>query len=60
MSAHAAFDKAAHYFGLKMIHIPLTKTMEVDVQVPLEAAWHSSCGKGALLGNHEASSYPER
>ncbi|XP_071896431.1 sphingosine-1-phosphate lyase 1 isoform X5 [Anas platyrhynchos] len=32
VSAHAAFDKAAHYFGMKMIHIPLTKTMEVDVQ----------------------------
>ncbi|XP_062436549.1 sphingosine-1-phosphate lyase 1 isoform X1 [Rhea pennata] len=31
-SAHAAFDKAAHYFGLKIIHIPLTKNMEVDVQ----------------------------
>ncbi|KFU90055.1 Sphingosine-1-phosphate lyase 1, partial [Chaetura pelagica] len=32
VSAHAAFDKAAHYFGLKLIHIPLTKAMEVDVQ----------------------------
>uniref|UniRef100_A0A8C2TEL2 sphinganine-1-phosphate aldolase n=1 Tax=Coturnix japonica TaxID=93934 RepID=A0A8C2TEL2_COTJA len=32
VSAHAAFDKAAHYFGMKLIHIPLTKTMEVDVQ----------------------------
>ncbi|NXG28841.1 SGPL1 lyase, partial [Dromaius novaehollandiae] len=31
-SAHAAFDKAAHYFGLKIVHIPLTKNMEVDVQ----------------------------
>lgn len=35
VSAHAAFDKAAHYFGLKLIHIPLTKAMEVDVQVSL-------------------------
>ncbi|XP_024062374.1 sphingosine-1-phosphate lyase 1 [Terrapene carolina triunguis] len=32
MSVHAAFDKAAHYFGLKIVHIPLTKTMQVDVQ----------------------------
>lgn len=32
VSAHAAFDKAAHYFGMKLIHIPLTKAMEVDVQ----------------------------
>ncbi|NXA47960.1 SGPL1 lyase, partial [Nothocercus julius] len=31
-SAHAAFDKAAHYFGLKIVQIPLTKSMEVDVQ----------------------------
>ncbi|XP_038267036.1 sphingosine-1-phosphate lyase 1 [Dermochelys coriacea] len=32
ISVHAAFDKAAHYFGLKIVHIPLTKTMQVDVQ----------------------------
>nr|XP_020638775.1 sphingosine-1-phosphate lyase 1 [Pogona vitticeps] len=31
-SAHAAFDKAAHYFGMKIVHIPLTKTMQVDVK----------------------------
>uniref|UniRef100_A0A8C1BY55 sphinganine-1-phosphate aldolase n=1 Tax=Cyprinus carpio carpio TaxID=630221 RepID=A0A8C1BY55_CYPCA len=30
---HAAFDKAAHYFGMKLIHIPLDKkTMKVDVK----------------------------
>lgn len=34
VSAHAAFDKAAHYFGMKMVHIPLEKkTMRVDVKV---------------------------
>ncbi|XP_043911717.1 sphingosine-1-phosphate lyase 1 [Protopterus annectens] len=33
VSAHAAFDKAAHYFGMKMVHIPLNaETMEVDVK----------------------------
>ncbi|XP_006630863.1 sphingosine-1-phosphate lyase 1 [Lepisosteus oculatus] len=33
ISVHAAFDKAAHYFGMKIIHIPLDqKTMEVDVK----------------------------
>uniref|UniRef100_A0A8D0LB81 Sphingosine-1-phosphate lyase 1 n=1 Tax=Sphenodon punctatus TaxID=8508 RepID=A0A8D0LB81_SPHPU len=31
-SVHAAFDKAAHYFGIKIVHIPLTKAMQVDVQ----------------------------
>ncbi|XP_053244495.1 sphingosine-1-phosphate lyase 1 [Podarcis raffonei] len=32
VSVHAAFDKAAHYFGMKIVHIPLTKTMQVDVK----------------------------
>ncbi|XP_044159022.1 sphingosine-1-phosphate lyase 1 [Bufo gargarizans] len=33
VSAHAAFDKAAHYFGMKIVHIPLDKkTMRVDVK----------------------------
>lgn len=31
-SAHAAFDKAANYFGLKIVHIPLNKDMQVDVK----------------------------
>ncbi|KAF7247361.1 Sphingosine-1-phosphate lyase 1 [Varanus komodoensis] len=31
-SVHAAFDKAAHYFRIKIVHIPLTETMEVDVK----------------------------
>lgn len=32
-SVHAAFDKAAHYFGMKLVHIPLDKkTMKVDVK----------------------------
>lgn len=34
VSVHAAFDKAAHYFGMKLVHIPLDKkTMKVDVKV---------------------------
>uniref|UniRef100_A0A3B3S335 sphinganine-1-phosphate aldolase n=1 Tax=Paramormyrops kingsleyae TaxID=1676925 RepID=A0A3B3S335_9TELE len=34
MSVHAAFDKAAHYFGMKLIHVPLDpKTMTVNVKV---------------------------
>lgn len=33
VSVHAAFDKAAHYFGMKLIHIPLdNKTMKVNVK----------------------------
>nr|KAF6480879.1 hypothetical protein HJG59_010673 [Molossus molossus] len=30
-SAHAAFDKAAHYFGMKIVWVPLNKMMQVDV-----------------------------
>ncbi|KAM4851827.1 LOW QUALITY PROTEIN: sphingosine-1-phosphate lyase 1-like [Thomomys bottae] len=31
-SAHAAFDKAASYFGMKIVRVPLNKLMEVDVR----------------------------
>ncbi|XP_007432814.1 sphingosine-1-phosphate lyase 1-like [Python bivittatus] len=36
-SAHAAFDKAAHYFKIKIVHIPLTKLMQVDVKAMKKA-----------------------
>uniref|UniRef100_A0A8C5PR50 Sphingosine-1-phosphate lyase 1 n=1 Tax=Leptobrachium leishanense TaxID=445787 RepID=A0A8C5PR50_9ANUR len=33
VSAHAAFDKAASYFRMKIVHVPLDpKTMQVDVK----------------------------
>ncbi|XP_062257672.1 sphingosine-1-phosphate lyase 1 isoform X2 [Platichthys flesus] len=33
VSVHAAFNKAAHYFGMKLVHVPLDKkTMKVDVK----------------------------
>ncbi|XP_034007921.1 sphingosine-1-phosphate lyase 1 isoform X1 [Trematomus bernacchii] len=33
VSVHAAFDKAAHYFRMKLVHVPLDKkTMKVDVK----------------------------
>ncbi|MFZ9596466.1 MAG: aminotransferase class V-fold PLP-dependent enzyme [Bdellovibrionia bacterium] len=31
MTAHVAFDKAAHYFGLSLIKIPVDQTYRVDV-----------------------------
>lgn len=31
-SAHAAFDKAASYFGMKIVRVALNKMMEVDVR----------------------------
>lgn len=33
LSAHPAFDKAAHYFGVKMIHTPLKDDLTADVEV---------------------------
>ncbi|XP_038599625.1 sphingosine-1-phosphate lyase 1 [Tachyglossus aculeatus] len=32
VSAHAAFDKAAHYFGMRLVHVPLDKKMQVNVR----------------------------
>ncbi|XP_038638628.1 sphingosine-1-phosphate lyase 1 [Scyliorhinus canicula] len=38
ISAHAAFDKAAQYFGMKIVHVPLNKrTMQVDVRAMKKA-----------------------
>uniref|UniRef100_A0A8D3DCH8 sphinganine-1-phosphate aldolase n=1 Tax=Scophthalmus maximus TaxID=52904 RepID=A0A8D3DCH8_SCOMX len=48
LSVHAAFNKAAHYFGMKLVHVPLDKkTMKVDVKVrtltrPCSCAHHIS------------------
>ncbi|XP_036591088.1 sphingosine-1-phosphate lyase 1 isoform X2 [Trichosurus vulpecula] len=32
VSVHAAFEKAAHYFGMKLKSVPLNKNMEVNVK----------------------------
>ncbi len=32
LSAHPAFDKAGHYFGIKVIHAPLNDKYQVDVK----------------------------
>ncbi|XP_007478256.1 sphingosine-1-phosphate lyase 1 isoform X2 [Monodelphis domestica] len=32
VSVHAAFEKAAHYFGMRLIRVALKKNMEVDVK----------------------------
>ncbi|XP_012859690.1 sphingosine-1-phosphate lyase 1-like [Echinops telfairi] len=31
-TAHPVFDKAANYFGMKIVRVPLNNTMEVDVR----------------------------
>lgn len=37
-SAHAAFDKAAHYFGMKIVRVAVDKNMEVNVRVSPEGS----------------------
>lgn len=37
VSAHAAFDKAAEYFNLKLVHIPLRDDMRADVDAACRA-----------------------
>jgi glutamate/tyrosine decarboxylase-like PLP-dependent enzyme len=32
VSAHPAFDKAAHYFGMKIVHVPLGPDYRVDMK----------------------------
>ncbi len=32
ISAHASFEKAAHYFGVKPVHVPLTGDYRADVE----------------------------
>ncbi len=33
VSAHASFEKAAHYFGVKAVHIPLNDEYKADIKV---------------------------
>jgi sphinganine-1-phosphate aldolase len=36
-TAHAAFDKAAEYLGIRMVHVPVGKDFRADVQATREA-----------------------
>ncbi|XP_066549009.1 sphingosine-1-phosphate lyase 1 isoform X2 [Amia ocellicauda] len=54
ISVHAAFDKAAHYFGMKIIHIPLNPTtMQVDVK-----AMRSAISKNTAMLVCSAPQFP--
>ncbi len=53
LSAHPAFDKAGHYFGIKVIHAPLNEHYQVDVD-KLKALVNSNTVM--LVGS--APSYP--
>ncbi|XP_074648039.1 sphingosine-1-phosphate lyase 1-like [Tubulanus polymorphus] len=43
-SAHAAFDKAAEYFGIKLVHVDLCpKTMQVNMKAMKRAITSNTC-----------------
>jgi glutamate/tyrosine decarboxylase-like PLP-dependent enzyme len=53
ISAHAAFEKAAHYFGVKLVHAPLGQDYKVDV-----AAVESLINANTILLVGSAPQYP--
>ncbi|MCS6790928.1 MAG: aspartate aminotransferase family protein [Bacteroidia bacterium] len=53
LSAHPAFDKAAHYLGLRMIHTPLLPDGSADVQ-----AMEAAISERTILLVGSAPSYP--
>jgi glutamate/tyrosine decarboxylase-like PLP-dependent enzyme len=54
VSAHPAFEKAAHYFGLKPIHIPVDRGYRADV-----AAARRAITRRTVLLVGSAPSYPQ-
>ncbi|MBE7440736.1 MAG: aspartate aminotransferase family protein [Spirochaetales bacterium] len=53
-SAHPAFDKAAHYFGLKVHHIPVKDDFRADVP-----AMEAAINKNTILLVGSAPQYPQ-
>ncbi len=53
-SAHPAFDKAAHYFGIKAVHVPVKSDFRADVDAMAAAITHNTI---LLVGS--APSYPQ-
>jgi sphinganine-1-phosphate aldolase len=54
ISAHASFEKAAHYFGVKVVHIPLTAEYKADVN-----AVERSITPNTILIVGSAPAYPQ-
>ena len=52
-SVHPAFEKAAHYFGVKPVHVLLDATLRVDVD-----AMRRAIGKSTILLVGSAPAYP--
>ncbi len=53
LSAHPAFDKAAHYLGLRIVHTPLTSTGAADA-----SAMEAAISERTILLVASAPSYP--
>lgn len=53
-TAHPAFDKAAHYFGLKLVHTPVDAGFRADV-----AAMRAAITPNTILLAGSAPSYPQ-
>ncbi|MCS7297160.1 MAG: aspartate aminotransferase family protein [Bacteroidia bacterium] len=53
LSAHPAFDKAAHYLGLKLIHTPLDPSGKADVR-----AMEAAISESTILLVGSAPAYP--
>lgn len=53
-SAHPAFEKAAYYFGMKIVHVPVGEDFKVDLKAMKRAITHRTV---MLVGS--APSYPQ-
>lgn len=53
VTAHAAFDKAAHYFGIKMVKIPLKDDLTVDID-----KYRAAFNENTIVAIGSAPSFP--
>lgn len=53
ITAHAAFDKAAHYFGIKMVKIPLKDDLTVDID-----KYRAAFNENTIVAIGSAPSFP--
>jgi glutamate/tyrosine decarboxylase-like PLP-dependent enzyme len=49
---HPAFDKGAHYFGIRLIHVPVGKDFRADVGAVRAAITENTIGLAASAGNY--------
>ncbi|MCK5797563.1 MAG: aspartate aminotransferase family protein, partial [Deltaproteobacteria bacterium] len=54
VSAHPAFEKAAHYFGVKTVHVPVGKDYRVDLK-----AMRKAISRRTILLVGSAPQYPQ-